>query len=655
MNWHFSVITHLLSAIMLYLFSLFPISILANFKQSPIEFSDVEYHYRQNNCYSNQYQFLGCIKGLNHLLRKLNHLLELSEDNLILSPINTPHVFLVQNLPAEITRQLGTSIFIGEERYSQDNPEQRALQNLIPFISTAPQIVEDYSLAQANEIYPRLSQLNQAQAEHTHMWNTIWLDYFKQNQNAQNQLHFWNNMSQIMRFLETRLDQEMDELKTAEFKKQISGELINIKLANEFSPLTRVQPLTPLPAQALASIGANIIQDLERTYLQITDIIHQGPAHLAGLKFKDKILAIRQENETLALSINGMSKKRALRLLQGSPGSKVYLSVLRNNQSAPQEFLVIREVISSPPVSSSTIFVNNQTVWKIKLESFDTGVCQLLKNEINLHLPMNTKAVVLDLRGNKGGLEEEFLCIAPLFLGQSDSLIKLKLFYQTYNLQDGSTHFEFILPQNRELISIPIATASEIGVSEQKIQLLLDTPLLVQQNYQTASCAEFLSSALKDSLVQERPRAIILGERSFGKGMTQYQMSSSSVVPFINNHPGQFYFYLDYAEIFGKLGETIHLVGITPDLQFNFAPQFLGENPFAKRLSDIWSGTYKSQVSPRPDILERQHYLELIRNCTLAKKNKTDQVFSSIYQSAPIFKPNYHDLLTQNVLECLLP
>ncbi|HEY9686032.1 MAG TPA: S41 family peptidase [Coleofasciculaceae cyanobacterium] len=207
--------------------------------------------------------------------------------------------------------------------------------------------------------------------------------------------------------------------------------------------------------------------------------IDDTPADKAGLKANDEILSIDGKNT------KGMSVKEAADLIRGQKGTKVHLVIKRDEKPA-RDFFIMRDEIKLKSVSLTNPF--NQSVPNnigyIKLSTFlSSNASQELQTAIK-DLG-NKSGYILDLRSNPGGLLSNAIRIADFFL------------------EDGSI----------------VSTVDRDGYKEVRYSspsVLTAKPLVVLINGGSASASEILSGALKDN-----KRAILVGERSFGKGLVQ--------------------------------------------------------------------------------------------------------------------------------------
>ena len=207
--------------------------------------------------------------------------------------------------------------------------------------------------------------------------------------------------------------------------------------------------------------------------------IDDTPADKAGLKANDEILEIDGKNT------KGMSVKEAADLIRGEKGTKVHLEIKRDDK-APKFYDIVRDEIKLKSVSLTTPFSTPvpNNIGYIKLSTFlSSNAAQEVQN--GLKEEGNKSGYILDLRSNPGGLLSNAIRIADFFL------------------EDGSI----------------VSTVDRDGYKEVRYStpsVITGKPLVLLINGGSASASEILSGALKDN-----KRAVLIGERSFGKGLVQ--------------------------------------------------------------------------------------------------------------------------------------
>ncbi len=207
-----------------------------------------------------------------------------------------------------------------------------------------------------------------------------------------------------------------------------------------------------------------------------------GPAKRAGVLPGDQIIKVD------TLSTIEMSLKEASQNLRGKPGTKVTLTIHRPGLSENLEMIIIREKIDVPVISYAGML--DKTTGYIKLSGFSRGATKaVLKNLQNFSKSDDFTNLILDLRSNPGGLLQEAIGLAELFTEKGDTLLMTK------GRMDGSNHV-FVSRRN-PVIDDNINIAALI-------------------NRGSASASEIVSGILQDT-----DRGIVVGNRSYGKGLVQ--------------------------------------------------------------------------------------------------------------------------------------
>lgn len=212
----------------------------------------------------------------------------------------------------------------------------------------------------------------------------------------------------------------------------------------------------------------------------VLNTVRGGPSEAGGLKPGDRIIEV---NGRRAL---GLKAYEIRKLLQGPEGSYVRVSCLRPGRKKALNFVIRRSHISLPSVKCSRKI--NGHVGYILITKFSETTADELKSSIDRLIAENAKYLILDLRGNPGGLLDAAVAASDLFLPKGRKIV--------YTKGRSSKMDECFYSTGR-------GPYREI-------------PLTVLINGSSASAAEIFSGSLQDN-----DRALILGSRSFGKGLVQ--------------------------------------------------------------------------------------------------------------------------------------
>ena len=257
---------------------------------------------------------------------------------------------------------------------------------------------------------------------------------------------------------------------------------------------------------AYVGIGVTIQQD-EHGYL-IVKLTQDGPAEEAGLLAGDVIVAVD------GTSIVGMPMDEGKALVKGEAGTKVRITVLRDQQE--KTFIVERKTVKTV-VASGRMLAGN--IGLVTIENFNTNCFNESKAAIQTLLEQGAVALILDVRFNGGGYANE--------------MVKL---------------LDFLLPEGEVFHTLDYTGKEEISRSD---AACLELPMAVLVNGSSYSAAEFFAAAL-----QEYEWAIVVGEATSGKGHFQvtYPLSDGSAVG------------LSIGKYFTPKGICLEGKGITPDI-----------------------------------------------------------------------------------------
>lgn len=289
---------------------------------------------------------------------------------------------------------------------------------------------------------------------------------------------------------------------------------IDSMIASLNEPYTRFmtqkdyEDLTTSITSKIYGIGVNIYSNAGK--IEIFNVMPSTPADFAQLKQGDIITAVNGKDT------NGMNVSEVASLVRGPENSVVELTILRNNKKITKK--IKRKEIKIKTVRSSIV---DNHIGYIQILSFMSGSTP---NEFveALNNTKNTDSLILDLRGNTGGLLDNAVFIADVFL------------------------------QNGTIVDIIYRNGYKKSIKAQDEIQPLDKPVVVLVNGASASASEILSGALKDY-----HRATLVGKKTFGKGLVQ------KVVPL----PNQTGVNITIARYLTPNGTDINKLGIKPDVE----------------------------------------------------------------------------------------
>ena len=222
-------------------------------------------------------------------------------------------------------------------------------------------------------------------------------------------------------------------------------------------------------------IGIYMIANEEYNLIQVLTPIKGSPAYEAGILPGDLILSA-DGVEYKATDMTVASNK-----IKGVEGTKVKIKILRNNEE--HEFELTRRKVVINPIEAEVL---NSNIGYLSVTSFDEGTGKDFKNKFETLQSKNIKSLIIDLRNNGGGLVVEALEIADYIIEKGETL----------------------------LITVDKNNNEEITKAEQ--DPIVNMPIVVLVNENTASASEILAGALKD-----KQKATIVGTKTYGKGVIQ--------------------------------------------------------------------------------------------------------------------------------------
>lgn len=311
--------------------------------------------------------------------------------------------------------------------------------------------------------------------------------------------------------------------------------------------------------------GLGIEVTMENGVVKVVSPIDDTPASKAGLKPNDYITHIDGEQ------VVGMSLNDAVDKMRGKVGTKVKLTIRRVN-AKPFDVTLKREEIKIQSVKSE---IKADDVAYIRITSFSEDTDKMIEkdyNKIKKQLKGEPAGIVLDVRNNPGGLLDQAVNVSDLFLDQGEIVST-----RSKNPEDTVKY-----------------TATEGDIAK-------NLPIVVLVNDGSASASEIVAGALQD-----HKRAIILGEKTFGKGSVQ------TVIP-LGNYGAM---RLTTARYYTPSGRSIQATGIVPDVEVKPAKveeidkgMNFSEAEFGNALKNDAQTVTKNKTSKKDDSLKKDYQL----------------------------------------------
>jgi carboxyl-terminal processing protease len=263
--------------------------------------------------------------------------------------------------------------------------------------------------------------------------------------------------------------------------------------------------------------GLGIEVGIEDGFIKVIAPIDDTPAQRAGVKAGDLIIRL---DDT---PVKGMSLNDAVEMMRGKPGTSITLTIAREGLEKPLTLTITRDIIKVRSVRSRML---EPGFGYLRISQFQAHTAEDVNREVeNLKREAGDeglRGVIIDLRNNPGGILSAAVAVSDLFLEQG------LIVYTEGRVKDARLRFT--------------ARPSDI---------LENVPLVVLVNAGSASASEIVAGALQD-----HKRAIIMGQKTFGKGSVQ------TILPMANEAALK----LTTARYFTPSGRSIQASGIVPDI-----------------------------------------------------------------------------------------
>jgi len=262
--------------------------------------------------------------------------------------------------------------------------------------------------------------------------------------------------------------------------------------------------------------GIGIVISMKTGLLTVVSPMEDTPGFRAGILSGDIIVEVAGE-ETREMSLSA-----AVKLMRGEPGTEVIIKTVRPSTHETQEITIVREEINVASVKDAELLEDH--IGYVRITQFNEPTGGKLKTEIQTLVDEGLEALVIDLRGNPGGLLIAAAEVAELFLPKGELIVFTK----------GRAH------ENHRQIFKSSGKAHWV-----------DFPIAILVNGGSASASEIVAGALQD-----HKRAVLVGEKTFGKGSVQ------SILPLEDGSAVK----LTTAKYYTPSERVIHDNGIEPDI-----------------------------------------------------------------------------------------
>lgn len=254
----------------------------------------------------------------------------------------------------------------------------------------------------------------------------------------------------------------------------------NDRFSEYFSPES-LESFNEAISGRFSGIGLSVTES--KRGLRAVQVFHGSPAAQAGVEVGDTIVSVDGD------SIAGESSDAATERIKGPEGTEVTVGVLPSGGGEVRQLRLTRAQVALPVVSGKVVSVGGRKLGYVRLVTFSEGAGALLRGAVGKVEREGAEGVVLDLRSNGGGLLQEAVLTASVFLPEGQVVVS------TESRTQGRTVYEAV---GGNLPELPIVVLIDRG---------------------TASAAEILTAALADDA-----GATVVGTRSFGKGVFQQEL-----------------------------------------------------------------------------------------------------------------------------------
>ncbi|TNE61144.1 MAG: S41 family peptidase [Alphaproteobacteria bacterium] len=342
----------------------------------------------------------------------------------------------------------------------------------------------------------------------------------------QDQDEFYEQLDLLMRIFERVRSEYVDEVDDKEvIEAAIQGMLRSLDPHSTYLNPDVYQQVRVQMEGEYGGLGIEV--QMDNGLVKVVSPIDETPAALAGIQGGDYISQIDGE------SVMGLTLTEAVKKMRGPVGSPIVVTILREGEEQPFDVTIVRDKIL---VHSVRHRVEDDTIGYIRITTFNMqtgeGVEKAIR-DLNEKLGDHLDGVILDLRNNPGGLLDEAIRVSDAFLDRGEIV---------------STRGRKRQNNNRWYAT---SGDPEHGVPG---DLLNGVPIVVLVNAYSASASEIVAGALQD-----HRRAVILGDRTFGKGTVQSEIRLGRT--------GDRAIRLTTARYYTPSGRSIQERGIEPDIE----------------------------------------------------------------------------------------
>ena len=283
-------------------------------------------------------------------------------------------------------------------------------------------------------------------------------------------------LDQVFNFVQTRF---VDPVPMQDLYEKAARGLVE-ELNDPYSELLAPKDLKRFQASTGGKYGGVGMQiEDQQGWITVSTVFPHTPAERQGVRVGDRIIFAD------SLAVRGWSLSQTSDYITGTPGTKVNVTFARPGVTEPIKVSFTREVIHVPAVPYAIMLDNR--IGYIILQRFNESAAADVQRSIRDLSRKGARSIVLDLRGNPGGILEQSLEVSNLFL-----------------------------KRGQPILSVRGRVGNPLDYSAQEEPILPTMPLVVLTDESSASASEIVAGALQD-----HDRAVVIGQTTFGKGLVQ--------------------------------------------------------------------------------------------------------------------------------------
>lgn len=325
--------------------------------------------------------------------------------------------------------------------------------------------------------------------------------------------------------------------------------------------------------------GLGLSVGVSEGFVTVNVPVEGGPGERAGVMPGDRIVKIDDK------PTRDMALSDSIKLMRGDPGTTIKLTVYRPSANVFKEITITREIINVPSIRDAALLPGKVTApWKIgyfRITQFGENTVPEMNTALKKLQSQGAECLIMDLRNNPGGLLEAAVEVAGKFVPQGVAIA---------------------------------STEGRLGEVEKNLYYahgadkVLDLPLVILINGNSASGAEIVAGALKDLR-----RAVLIGETTFGKGSVQTVQPIERSVP-----PAAL--RLTTARYYTPAHKLIHEVGVSPDIEAAISPE-LERDLYLRNSSALLPAADKARVEAAQDI-QLQRAINVVKGIEIFKSRQ---------------------------------